>query len=79
MDAKLRFEYDRASDILYINKRSPYPGQEPAEVDYGVIARLNPTTGEIENLEILFFSKRLAEKTPFELPLFADFRFTQTT
>jgi hypothetical protein len=76
MDAKLRLEYDHSNDILYINKLRPYPEQEPAEVDYGVIARLNPTTGEIENLEILFFSKRLSEKTPFELPLVADFRFT---
>lgn len=76
MDAKLRLEYDHSNDILYSNKLRPYPEQEPAEVDYGVIARLNPTTGEIENLEILFFSKRLSEKTPFELPLVADFRFT---
>ncbi len=78
MNAKLRFEYDRSGDILYINKRPPYPEQEPAEIDYGVIARLNPTTGEIENLEILFFSRRLDEKTPFELPLIADFRFAPT-
>jgi len=78
MDAKLRFEYDRSGDILYINKRPPYPEQEPAEIDYGVIARLNPTTGEIENLEILFFSRRLSENTPFELPLIADFRFAFT-
>jgi uncharacterized protein YuzE len=74
MDAKLRFEYDHSEDILYINTLPPYPEQEPAEIDYGVIARLNPTTGEIENLEILFFSKRLSE-TPFELPLMANFQF----
>ncbi|MBR8838740.1 MAG: DUF2283 domain-containing protein [Stigonema ocellatum SAG 48.90 = DSM 106950] len=79
MDAKLQFEYDRSGDILYINKRPRYPEQEPAEIDYGVIAHLNPTTGEIENIEILFFSKRLSEKTPFELPLIADFHFAPTT
>lgn len=78
MDAKLRFEYDRAGDILYINKCVAYPEQEPAEIEYGVIARLNPTTGEIENLEILFFSQRLSEKTLFELPLIVDFRFPPT-
>ncbi|MBO3462150.1 DUF2283 domain-containing protein [Aetokthonos hydrillicola Thurmond2011] len=75
MGAKLRFEYDHFEDILSINTLPPYPEQEPAEIDYGVIARLNPTTGEIENLEILFFSKRLSEKTPFELPLKANFDF----
>lgn len=62
MDAKLGFEYDKEEDILYINKRPPYPEQEPAEIEYGVTARLNPTTGEIENLEILFFSQRLSNQ-----------------
>lgn len=55
MDAKLSFEYDREGDILYINKRPPYREQESEEIDYGIVARLNPSTGEIENLEILFF------------------------
>ncbi len=57
MDAKLSFEYDREGDILYINKRPPYPEQESEEIDYGIVARLNPSTGEIENLEILFFKE----------------------
>jgi uncharacterized protein YuzE len=78
MHAKLQFEYDRSADTLYINKLPPYPEQEPAEIEYGVIARLNPTTGEIENLEILFFSKRISEKPLLELPLLADFRFAPT-
>ena len=46
---------------------------------YGIVARLNPSTGEIENLEILFFSKRLLEKTLFELPIIADLRLATTT
>lgn len=74
MDAKLTFEYDREGDIFYINKCSPYPEQESEEIEYGIVARLNPSTGEIENLEILFFSKRLSEKTLFELPVIADLR-----
>lgn len=78
MQHKLQFQYDSGDDILYINKRTPYPEQEPAEIDYGVIARLNPTTGEIENLEILFFSKRLSEQPLLELPLIADFHFAST-
>jgi uncharacterized protein YuzE len=79
MDAKLSFEYDREGDILYINKRPPYAEQESEEIDYGVVARLNPSTGEIENLEILFFSKRLLEKTLFELPIVADLRLVAAT
>ena len=39
-----------------------------------VIARLNPKTGEIENLEVLFFSTRLLRSDLFELPVTADLR-----
>ncbi len=53
MGAKLTFKYDRQSDILYINKRPPYPEQESEELGDEVVARMNPATGEIENLEIL--------------------------
>jgi hypothetical protein len=37
-------------------------------------ARLNPRTGEIENLEVLFFSARLLRSDLFELPVTADSR-----
>ncbi len=40
----------------------------------GVVARMNPTTGEIENLEILFFSTRLERSDAFELPVTPDLR-----
>ena len=39
-----------------------------------MIARLNPHTGEVENLEILFFSSRLQGKEFLELPIAADLR-----
>ena len=55
METKLVFKYDREGDILYINKRPPYPEQESEELGDEVIARLNPKTGEVENLEVLFF------------------------
>lgn len=54
METKLEFEYDRQGDILYINKHTPYAEQDSEEIEYGVVARLNPATREIENLEILF-------------------------
>ena len=73
MKAKLKFEYDREGDILYISKLPPYPEQETEELGEEVVARLNPKTGEIENLEILFFSTRLLRNNLFELPIKADF------
>jgi len=74
MGAKLTFKYDREGDILYINKTPPYPEQESEELGDEVIARLNPETGEIENLEVLFFSTRLLRSDLFELPITADLR-----
>ena len=74
MEARLIFKYDRAADILYIDKISPYPEQETEELGDDVIARLNPSTGEIENLEVLFFSTRLLRDDLFELPIAVDLR-----
>jgi hypothetical protein len=74
MDAKLTFQYDREGDILYINTRPPYPEQESDEIGDEVIARFNPDTRQIENLEVLFFSTRLLRSNLFELPVTADLR-----
>jgi uncharacterized protein YuzE len=68
MAPKLTFRYDREGDILYIDKCPPYPEQESEELGDDVIARFNPTTGEVETLEVLFFSTRLLRKNLFELP-----------
>jgi len=73
MAAKLTLEYDRVGDILYITSCRPYAEQESDEIDDGVIARSNPDTGNIESLEILWFSTRLTG-TPLELPIAADLR-----
>ena len=74
MEDKLTFKYDREADILYISKRPPYAEQESEELGDEVVARLNPVTGEIENLEVLFFSTRLLRSDLFELPVTADLR-----
>ena len=71
MGTKLSFKYDRMADILYINTCSPYSEQESEELDNEIIARFNPETDEIENLEVLFFSTRLLRKNIFELPIIA--------
>jgi uncharacterized protein YuzE len=70
-------QYDRQGDILYIYQRPPYPEQESEELGDEVIARMNPKTGEIENLEILFFSTRLLRSDLFELPVTADLRLAE--
>jgi len=69
MEAKLIFKYDRKADILYINKRSPYPELESEEVGDDIIVRINPRTGEVENIEVLFFSTRLLRDDIFEVPV----------
>jgi uncharacterized protein YuzE len=74
MQAKLTFKYDREADILHIDKCPPYAAQESEELGDDVIARLNPKTREVENLEVLFFSTRLLHSELFELPITADLR-----
>jgi hypothetical protein len=74
MGAKLSFKYDRDADILHIDKRSPYPEQESEELGDEVIALLNPNKGEVENLEVLFFSTRLLRSELIELPISAELR-----
>ncbi len=74
METKLTFKYDREGDILHIDKCRPYAEQESAELPDEIVARLNPTTGEVENLEVLFFSTRLLRNDLFELPVTASLR-----
>jgi len=74
METRLRFRYDRESDILYIDRMPPYPEQETEELGDEVIARLNPRTGEVETLEVLFFSTRLLRKELLDLPVITEMR-----
>jgi uncharacterized protein YuzE len=74
MAQKLTFQYDREADILYINTVTPYAAQESQELEDEIVARLNPQTGQIENLEVLFFTSRLLRRELFSLPVIADLR-----
>ena len=74
MEAKLTFKYDREGNILHIDKCRPCAEQESTELPDEVVARLNPKTGEVENLEVLFFSTRLLRNDLFELPVTASLR-----
>ncbi len=72
MGKEMTFSYDRTADILYINFMEPYPEQETEELGDDVIARLNPKTGAVENMEVLFFSTRLLRSDFFKLPVYGD-------
>ena len=74
MEQKLIFKYDRTADILYINTVTPYAEQESEELGDDIVARLNPQTGKIESLEVLFFTTRLLRKEFFSLPIIADLK-----
>ena len=74
MEARLRFRYDREADFLHIDKCLPYAAQESEELGDEVIARTNPSTHDVENLEVLFFSTRLLRNELFDLPVSAHLR-----
>ncbi len=54
-EGNLKFRYDRVGDILYIANCSPYAEQDSDEIGNEIIARTNPISGAIEDLEVLFF------------------------
>ena len=74
METGLTLDYDREGDILYITRVPPYAEQESEEIGDEVVARLNPDTGEVEALEILFFSTRLLRNDHLELPVRTEMR-----
>jgi hypothetical protein len=79
MNSKLTIRYDKIDDILYLDQCSPYPEQESEEIGDEIVARFNPESGNVENLEILFFSKRLESQTQFELTLTAQLSLENMT
>ena len=76
--AKLTFKYDREADVSHIDKRPPYAEQESQELGDEVIARLNPQTGAVENLEVLFFSTRLLRGDLFEVAIEAELHIARS-
>jgi hypothetical protein len=78
MDTKLRLEYDREADILHISMRAPYPEQVTEELGNEVLARLNPDTDDVENLEVLFFSRCLDKEIPIEVPVTGNLRLLES-
>jgi hypothetical protein len=79
MAENLTLRYDSVGDILYIGTRAAHEGQRSEDIGDEIIARMNPDTGDIENIEILFFSRRLADGETFEIPVHADLRVVAGT
>jgi hypothetical protein len=77
MATKLTFRYDKIGDILYLDKCLPYKEQDSEMLEDEIVVRLNPKTDEVENIEILFFTKRLEKGETIELPLSADLRLVE--
>jgi hypothetical protein len=77
MAAKLTFRYDKVGDILYIDKCLPYKEQDGGMIGAETAVRTNPTTGEVETIELLFFKKRLDEGECIELPVDAKIELTE--
>ena len=79
MAATLKLQYDRSADIRYLGVRPPYPEQESEEIGDEVVVRLNPDTGAVEHIEILFFSTRLLRGDRLELPVTVDLHLADPT
>jgi len=58
MAPKLILHYDAVGDILHVTTRAPYAGQDSDGLPDEMVGRYSPKTGELESVEILFFSKR---------------------
>ena len=67
MGANLTFQYDRIGDILSIEIRRPYRGQDSDEIADSVVARLHPQTDIVEIIDILFLSTHILSRDPFRL------------
>lgn len=76
MFAALKFEYDRIGDILYVSQCPSCAEQVSEAPDDDIVVHLNPSTNEVEIVEVLFFSTRLPRGELFELPIATEMRLT---
>ena len=72
-NAPMTIKYGHDSDTLTLYLREPSPGQIEAEICDGVLARLNPESGEIESLAIHPFKARVERDGEITLPINATF------
>ena len=74
MESALTIHYDALSDTLFIDKVPPYLGQDSDYLDDTLRARFNPTSGEVETLEIEYFRRRIDQGESLHLPVEATLR-----
>ena len=72
MASRVTFKYDALGDILYVDFVPPYAEQESDMIGDGVVARTNPATGRVENLELLWFMATLRGGESIDLPVDPD-------
>lgn len=72
MANRLTIEYDQEGDILYVDFVQPYREQESDTIADMVVARMNPVTGRVENLEILCFLQTARAGESVDIPVDAD-------
>jgi hypothetical protein len=77
--AEHNITYDRIGHILYLETVKPYPEQETKHLGTDVLGRINPRTGAVENIEVLFFTKRAKTRNGLALPVFAELRTSART
>ncbi len=77
MGAELKIKYHADADILTIAKCPSYPGQDEDEIDDLVCGRMNPDSGEIEYIEIVFFKARMEKDGEIVLPIDATLRLAE--
>lgn len=70
----MTIRYDKVGDILHVDFVAPYAEQESDELDDLIVVRSNPRTNVVENVEILFFSRRFEESDHIDLPLAGEAR-----
>jgi hypothetical protein len=73
----LNISYDRVGDILYLETTKPYARQQTKHLAPDVLGRCNPDTGDIENIEILFFARKAGGRKGIDLPVLARLRGTR--
>ena len=69
MVTQLSFRHDVIGNIMTIEKCRPYREQDSDEIGDGVVGRMHPDTGEVESLEILFYSYHILSRAPLQLKI----------
>lgn len=74
----MRIQYDKSSDTLHMDWCDPYAAQDSRSLEPGVLARINPVTQRVENLEFLDFEARFGGREGVELSLIGSLELTLT-